>query len=97
MCTANNNNNNNARVALNSSALRQELSDVTKAHLTVNVTSLSATRRRKESAPDPRASSRVMGAFGVALVALVCGLMVGFDTTHLWKMTHHAPPPRLGS
>nr|KAG5704635.1 hypothetical protein BaRGS_025277 [Batillaria attramentaria] len=54
--------------------------------LAVNVSSLSSTRRQKESAPDSRASSTSMGVAGMVVVALLLGGIVFWD---VWVMIAH--------
>nr|KAG5685505.1 hypothetical protein BaRGS_018908 [Batillaria attramentaria] len=54
--------------------LQQALQDAHKLETTLRVpkATLSATRRKKESAPDPRASARYTGYVGVAVIGAVC-------------------------
>ena len=76
------------KASSNATALGEGLSEVIKSQLKVNVTSLSAKRRRKESVADPRPSSQTIGGIGVLLVVLVGALIVGFDVIRFWKYLH---------
>ena len=76
----------NAKAATNATTVARKLSEVLKSQLKVNVTSLSAMRRRKESVADPRPSSQAIGGVGVVVVVLVCAIIVAFDVMQLLKM-----------
>ena len=55
--------------------------DEIKKNLTVDKTNLSATIRRRSSAPDGRQSSKSMGIFAILLITLVVGTVIFIDIT----------------
>ena len=60
-----------------------EIVEETKKKLTVVKTNLSATVRRKTSAPDPRPTSMTMGYFGVSMLTITFGGLVLLDCSSL--------------
>lgn len=69
---------NTTEVTMTSSELEEALEQIT-THLTVEKSSLSSTKRAKESAPDERASSTSMGYFSLSLIGAFLGLVIVSD------------------